>query len=95
MNYGWTKKKFTLFMFYLDVYLISEKSSTCNCRTIVKYFHYVTLDNMTYVNLGTNAFCISTSTLDEIVALGIYGLSWHIPMQVEKSTYKIYLLKCN
>ncbi len=78
-------------MFYLDIYLISEKSSTCNCRTIVKYFHYVTLDNMTYVNLGTNAFCISTSTLDEkwllgfMAYLGIYQCKWK--SQLIKSTF--------
>ncbi len=54
-------------MFYMDVYLSGEKSSTCNCQTIVKYFHSITPNNMTYVNPSANAFCISTSTLDEIV----------------------------
>ncbi len=54
-------------MLYLDVYSTSKNSSTCNCRAIVKYFHLVTLNNMTYVNLGANAYCISTNTLDEIV----------------------------
>ncbi len=69
MNCGWIKKKLTLFIFYLDVYFISKKSSTCNYWVIVKYIFFITLDNMTYVNPNANALiCISTSTLDELIA---------------------------
>jgi hypothetical protein len=69
-------------MFYLDVYLTGEKSSACNCQTIVKYFCFVTLYNMTYVNPSANAFCISTNTLDEIVTP--WGL-WPITTYVDAS----------
>lgn len=51
------------------------KSSTCNCQIIVRDFRFVTLNNMTHVNPSANAFCMSTTTLDEIVAH--WGL-WHV-----------------
>jgi hypothetical protein len=61
-------KKFTLFVFYLVIYLIGDKSSTCNCQSIVRYFRSITLNNMTHVNPSANTFYMSTNTLDEIMA---------------------------
>jgi hypothetical protein len=55
-------------LYLIMISIMGLKSFGVKLPHISKCFQFVTRDNITYVKLGANAFCIFTITLFEIVA---------------------------